>query len=329
MLIAIPLLGQRVAPRCIFADSILIASLKWGRINVRGEIRLYGHTNMEFLSVLAEHDVETLICSGIGKSTREALNLRNVAIIENVTGTAEELLKALPLEKVKSGFGFEASTFSPVQNIEPDPKLDKSSLGIQTLEKLEEIDCLNCQDRACLRGENCIQSEAYKTVKPTDEVREMLESTMDVAFEEERKLCRIAELVYYCLGMKYKRIGVAFCIDLLQPATILASVLKRFFTVFPVCCKIGGVDSEIDQSGSSYSSNRHRSNHIACNPLMQAEVLNKLGTDMNVIVGLCVGADSIFTSASEAPVTTIFVKDKSLANNPIGAIYSDYYLNEI
>jgi len=28
-------------------------------------------------------------------------------------------------------------------------------------------------------------------------------------------------------------------------------------------------------------------------------------------------------------VTTLFVKDKSLVNNPIGAIYSDYYLNEV
>ena len=32
---------------------------------------------------------------------------------------------------------------------------------------------------------------------------------------------------------------------------------------------------------------------------------------------------------AEAPVTTIFVKDKSLANNPIGAVYSHYYLTDI
>lgn len=329
MLIAIPLLGQRVAPRCIFADSILITSLKWGRINVRSEVRLYGHTDMEFLSVLAAHDVETLICSGIGKSTREALASRNVDIIENVTGTVDEVLKALPLEKVKSGFGFEAEVHSPIISIAPEQKLPESSSVIHGFNNLERIDCLNCQDRACLRGENCLQSEFCQDALTTDRIHEMLESAMDVAFEEERKLCRIAELVYYCLGMKYKRIGVAFCVDLLQPATILSSVLRRFFTVFPVCCKIGGVDAENTNAGQSFSNSKHRANSIACNPLMQAEVLNKLGTDMNVIVGLCIGADSVFTSASEAPVTTIFVKDKSLANNPIGAIYSDFYLNEI
>ena len=57
--------------------------------------------------------------------------------------------------------------------------------------------------------------------------------------------------------------------------------------------------------------------------------LNELDTDLNVIVGLCVGMDCVFTRASLAPVTTIFVKDKSLANNPIGAVYSHYYLTEI
>ena len=57
-------------------------------------------------------------------------------------------------------------------------------------------------------------------------------------------------------------------------------------------------------------------------------MLNRIGTDVNVIVGLCMGADCIFSRFSDAPVTTLFVKDKSLANNPIGAVYSDYYLKE-
>ena len=41
-----------------------------------------------------------------------------------------------------------------------------------------------------------------------------------------------------------------------------------------------------------------------------------------------VGADCVFNQASHAPITTLFVKDKSLANNPIGALYSEYYLRE-
>jgi uncharacterized metal-binding protein len=70
-------------------------------------------------------------------------------------------------------------------------------------------------------------------------------------------------------------------------------------------------------------------NADTCNPLGQAAVLNQFGSELNILVGINLGMDCIFTTASEAPVTTLFVKDRMLANNPIGAIYSDYYLSEI
>jgi uncharacterized metal-binding protein len=40
------------------------------------------------------------------------------------------------------------------------------------------------------------------------------------------------------------------------------------------------------------------------------------------------GVDCVFAQTSRVPVTTLFVKDRSLANNPIGALYSDHYLKE-
>ena len=116
-------------------------------------------------------------------------------------------------------------------------------------------------------------------------------------------------MVYFCLEMEYRRIGIAFCSELFEPARILAGILRRFFDVTPVCCKLG--------TGTSL-----------CNPVAQAEVLNQRKMDFNLMVGLCVGSDSVFTHASHAPVSTLFVKDRSLANNPIGALYSDYYLQE-
>ena len=36
-------------------------------------------------------------------------------------------------------------------------------------------------------------------------------------------------------------------------------------------------------------------------------ILNEVGTDLNVIVGLCVGHDIAFTQHSKAPVTTLIV----------------------
>jgi uncharacterized metal-binding protein len=151
----------------------------------------------------------------------------------------------------------------------------------------------------------------------------MIDAALDVSQDKERVLCRVSELVYFCLEMGFRRVGVAYCTDLWEPAEILTGVLRRFFEITPVCCKIGGI-TESEMLGLSTAGE----GPIVCNPLGQAEVLNRAKTQLNVIVGLCLGADCLFTSASHAPVTTLLVKDKSLAHNPIGALYSEYYLKE-
>jgi uncharacterized metal-binding protein len=60
---------------------------------------------------------------------------------------------------------------------------------------------------------------------------------------------------------------------------------------------------------------------------LQARLLNQAGTDLNVVVGLCVGHDSLFIKHSEAPVTTLITKDRVLGHNPAGALYTSgfYY----
>jgi uncharacterized metal-binding protein len=62
-----------------------------------------------------------------------------------------------------------------------------------------------------------------------------------------------------------------------------------------------------------------------CSPLGQAELLNRAETQLNIVMGLCVGHDALFASHSNAPVTTLIAKDRVLAHNPIGAIYSRYW----
>ena len=57
-------------------------------------------------------------------------------------------------------------------------------------------------------------------------------------------------------------------------------------------------------------------------------VLARDGTDLNVMVGLCMGHDIIFTQHSKSPVTNLIVKDRVLGHNPAAAIYSRYYLKK-
>jgi len=56
-------------------------------------------------------------------------------------------------------------------------------------------------------------------------------------------------------------------------------------------------------------------------------VLNDADTDFNVVLGLCVGHDSLFFKYSKAPVTVLVAKDRVLGHNPVAALYttSSYY----
>jgi len=55
--------------------------------------------------------------------------------------------------------------------------------------------------------------------------------------------------------------------------------------------------------------------------------LNDVKTELNILLGLCVGHDTIFLEFSEAPCTILAVKDRVLAHNPLAAIYdiNSYY----
>jgi uncharacterized metal-binding protein/predicted Fe-Mo cluster-binding NifX family protein len=335
----IPLLGNRVAPRCTCADSVLLVVLKRNRVSTEENVVLSSHSLVNLVELISDYRVDTLVCCGISRESREFLSAKNVNIIDNVSCTADEIIEALKEGSLYPGFGFIAKPESESMHHDTGGALPMPGKGIggESAATAEisgedlEVDCISCREKVCLTGKECalLSRNSPRTLPESKEVERILEAGLDIACEEERKLCRLSEVIYFCLEMKYKRIGIAYCSELQEPAEILTQVMRRFFDVFPICCKIGGLSvSDPFSLKNPDSSPGERREFIACNPRGQAEVLNRLKTDINIIVGLCVGSDSVFTEASEAGVTTLFVKDKSLANNPIGALYSDYYLNE-
>ena len=137
---------------------------------------------------------------------------------------------------------------------------------------------------------------------------------------------RIKEIVEYYKLIDAKRIGVAFCAGLRDEARLAVDFLERNgLTVASVMCKCGGVDKTRLNVESRYKIGDPAKFEAACNPLTQAELLNRADTDFNVIIGLCVGHDMLFTSNSRAPVTTLIVKDRMLGHNPLAALYSGYH----
>jgi len=305
----IPLIADRVAPRCTCADAILLATVSAGRVVSSTRMELTVGSAVELVAALGQHGVETVVCGGVSPDAREALDGQGIAVIDNVAGSAEEVITALDRGALRCGYGL-----SGRRPLAP-PSTADGRARAGSLDLWDGIDCLACTERICLLGQDCLPPTAPPHVSTTPEQSEWLAAATDIVREEERKLCRLAELVYFCLEMRFRRVGLAFCDDLAEPARILAGVLARFFEVVPVCCKVGG-ETAADAPG------------MPCNPLRQAEILNASRTDLNVTAGLCIGADCVFNRASLAPVTALFVKDRSLANNPIGAVYSEYYLRE-
>jgi uncharacterized metal-binding protein len=138
---------------------------------------------------------------------------------------------------------------------------------------------------------------------------------------------RIAEIASFAKKMGYHRLGLAFCVGLRNEA----KVVERFysskgFEMVSVMCKAGGVPKERIgiEEGQKVAPGTEET---MCNPVFQAEVMNQQGTELNVVMGLCVGHDSLFFRQSHAPCTVLAVKDRLLGHNPLAAVYTldSYY----
>lgn len=132
---------------------------------------------------------------------------------------------------------------------------------------------------------------------------------------------RIVEIVEFCKRMEYHHLGLAFCGAVHKEAKIVSQILEvNGFKVTSAMCKAGCVDKGF--LGLSIEEKRNPVSHESmCNPIGQAAILNEAGTEFNIVMGLCVGHDSLFLKHSEAMCTIFAVKDRVLAHNPMAAIY--------
>ena len=86
-------------------------------------------------------------------------------------------------------------------------------------------------------------------------------------------------------------------------------------------CKVGGIDKAV-VGIAAHERVQIGKPESMCNPVAQAEVLNAANTDFNILLGLCVGHDSLFIKYSQAMITVFAVKDRVLGHNPLAAIYT-------
>jgi uncharacterized metal-binding protein len=138
---------------------------------------------------------------------------------------------------------------------------------------------------------------------------------------------RILEIMEFARKMGYERLGLVFCLGLAKEAAVVAEIFENHgFDVVSVACKAGSVPK--GEIGLTDEEQVRRGGHESmCNPVFQAMVVNEAKTDFNVLLGLCVGHDSMYFKYTEAPTTVLAVKDRVTGHNPLAALYisGNYY----
>jgi len=184
--------------------------------------------------------------------------------------------------------------------------------------------CASCKDKKCYKGKDCteIKEEAKADYTKNKENLEIMKVASTIEAKYYMKLTRIEEIIEFAQQRGYKKLGIAFCIGLQNEAGALNKILSKYFEVYSVVCKVCGIDKNDFSLDKLHDSTKLEA---ICNPIGQAKILNKKKTELNIALGLCIGHDILFAKYSQAPVTTLAVKDRVLAHNPLGAIYSRYY----
>ncbi|MBW1889980.1 MAG: DUF1847 domain-containing protein [Deltaproteobacteria bacterium] len=138
---------------------------------------------------------------------------------------------------------------------------------------------------------------------------------------------RIVEIYEFAQKMGYQRLGLAFCVGLAAEAAVVNDILKGHgFDVVSILCKAGRTAKETIGITDDDKINQGMEEAM-CNPIFQARLLNHEKTEFNILMGLCVGHDSLFFKYADAPTTVLAVKDRVTGHNPLAAIYtsSSYY----
>jgi len=141
---------------------------------------------------------------------------------------------------------------------------------------------------------------------------------------------RIEEICEFAGKMGYKRLGLAFCVGLISEGKVVHDILKAHgFEVISVSCKAGRTPKE-SIGVKDEEKIRQGTDESMCDPIFQAKLLNHEKTEFNILLGLCVGHDSLFFKFAQAPTTVLAVKDRVTGHNPLAAIYlSGHYYRKI
>jgi uncharacterized metal-binding protein/malonyl CoA-acyl carrier protein transacylase len=204
-----------------------------------------------------------------------------------------------------------------------------------------KLDCAHCGTVFCRNRDNDKPPPAFCPMTTTPALLDEARSTYvedprvrDWAVQSARteaagycKDTRVAEIMAFARRLDVSHLGLACCVGTQREARMAQEIFEtNGFRVSSVLCKVGSLPKE--EVGLTDSEKiRPGQFEALCNPIAQARLLKEAGAELNVLIGLCVGHDSLFFQYSEVPVTVLVVKDRVTGHNPAAALYTSrsYY----
>lgn len=174
---------------------------------------------------------------------------------------------------------------------------------------------------ACCPSKNEEIQEQAKALYAEPENHTVAVAAASVEHEGYGRLCRLEEIMLFARKAGFKRIGLVFCDGLRDEAKQVDKILTyNGFETVSVICKNGAIPkSHIGLTKEQTLCGCDR--EVMCNPIGQALLMNEAQTDFNILLGLCVGHDSLTLKYLKAPATVLAVKDRVTGHNPLAAVY--------
>jgi uncharacterized metal-binding protein len=211
--------------------------------------------------------------------------------------------------------------------------------------KYDDPECAYCPPavRACRQGEaeergpgfcpSHVDPETQAHARAAYDDPETRRTARESSVVEAEGYCRwtrVEEIVQFAKRMGFRKIGIANCISFVDHAYVLSGILESHgFEVVSVACKNGNIPKE-ELGIADHEKIRPGQFEPLCNPVSQAELLNAHGCELNVVMGLCVGHDSLFFKHAQGLTTVLVAKDRVLGHNPVMALHlADTYYSRV
>jgi uncharacterized metal-binding protein len=167
-------------------------------------------------------------------------------------------------------------------------------------------------------------AEVERTYLEQEEVRKLALASARTEAAHYCEATRIEEVMDFARRIGAQKLGIAHCVGMMHEARLAREIfMAGGFEVYTVCCKVGSIPKEsiglLDEEKV-----RPGGYEALCSPVGQAAILARAGTQLNVVIGLCVGHDSLFFMHSQAPATVLVAKDRVLGHNPVACLYTSH-----